>query len=62
MIESLATFFGIIGVDLTPPETFSELIPYLLLVFLGFALIAAIFGLFRYFVSLFINKPRRGGL
>ena len=47
MIQQLAEFFGIIGLDLTPPETFSELIPYLLQVFLAFALVSAIFGMFR---------------
>ncbi len=42
MVEIVAEFFGIIGVDV-PPQTLAELIPYLLHVFVGVALVSAVF-------------------
>ena len=59
MIETLAQFFAIIGLNTTPPQTFSELIPYLLTVFLGFALIAAIFRMFKSFITLLMGRNPR---
>lgn len=44
MAAVVANFFSIIGVDAVPPETLAELIPYLLTVFVGLALV---FGVFR---------------
>lgn len=59
MIEAVAEFFGIIGVDITPPETMSEFIPYFLTVMLAFAMVAAIFRMFRQIVmSLITREPR----
>ena len=43
MAEIVAEFFGIIGVDTVPPETLSELIPYLLTVFVGVVLVSTVF-------------------
>ncbi len=43
MVEIVAEFFGIIGVDAVPPQTLAELIPYLLHVFVGVALVSAVF-------------------
>lgn len=57
MVEQLAQLLGIIGLDITPPETMGELLPYLFMVFLGFALLGAIIRLFRFFASL-IMRPR----
>ena len=39
MAEIIAEFFGIIGVDMVPPTNLAELIPYLLTVFVGVALV-----------------------
>jgi len=39
----VANFFNIIGVDMVPPETLAELIPYLLTVFVGLALVSGVF-------------------
>ena len=39
----VADFFNIIGVDMTPPATMSELIPYILVVVVGLCLVCAIF-------------------
>lgn len=43
MAEIVAEFFGIIGVDAVPPETLAELIPYLLTVLIGVALVSTVF-------------------
>lgn len=43
MAAVVANFFSIIGVDSVPPETLAELIPYLLTVFVGVALVSGVF-------------------
>lgn len=43
MAEIIAEFFGIIGVDMVPPTNLAELIPYLLTVFAGVALVSVVF-------------------
>jgi len=43
MAAVVANFFNIIGVDMVPPETLAELIPYLLTVFVGLALVSGVF-------------------
>lgn len=43
MVAVVANFFSIIGVDAVPPETLVELIPYLLTVFVGLALVSGVF-------------------
>lgn len=43
MAAIVANFFNIIGVDTVPPETLAELIPYLLTVFVGLALVSGVF-------------------
>lgn len=42
MAALVAEFFDIIGVDFIPPSTLAELIPYLLTVFVGVALVSAV--------------------
>lgn len=59
MIDILAQFFGIIGMEITPPETFSELIPYFLQVVLAIGLIVAIFRLFRGIINGLITRNPR---
>lgn len=39
----VAEFFNIIGVDMTPPATMAELIPYILVIFVGLVLVCAVF-------------------
>lgn len=39
----VAEFFNIIGVDMTPPTTMAELIPYILVIFVGLVLVCAVF-------------------
>ena len=43
MAPLVAEFFSVIGVDMLPPDNLSELIPYLLTVFIGVALVSAVF-------------------
>lgn len=43
MAEIIAEFFGVIGVDTVPPDNLAELIPYLLTVLIGVALVSTVF-------------------
>ena len=43
MASVVAEFFGIIGVDMLPPDNLAELIPYLLSVFVSVALVSGVF-------------------
>ena len=43
MAEIVAEFFGVIGEDMIPPDNLAELIPYLLTVFIGVALVSTVF-------------------
>lgn len=45
MASLVAEFFSIVGVDMLPPSTLAELIPYLLTVLVGVALVSAVFGI-----------------
>lgn len=44
MAVAVAEFFQIIGVDAVPPSNMAELIPYLLTVVVGVALVSGVFG------------------
>lgn len=43
MAEIIAEFFGVIGEDMVPPDTLAELIPYLLTILVGVALVSTVF-------------------
>ena len=43
MASVVAEFFGIIGVDMLPPDNLAELIPYLLTVLVGVVLVSTVF-------------------
>lgn len=43
MAAVVSNFFSIVGMDMVPPETLAELIPYLLTVFVGLALVSGVF-------------------
>lgn len=59
MVEVIAQFLGIIGLNITPPTTMAELIPYLLTVAVGIGLVTAIFRLFRSIImGLITRNPR----
>ena len=43
MAEIIAEFSGVIGEDVIPPDNLAELIPYLLTVLIGVALVSTVF-------------------
>lgn len=43
MAEIIAEFFGVIGEDVIPPDNLAELIPYLLTILIGVALVSTVF-------------------
>ena len=59
MVALVAEFFGVIGADLVPPATFSELIPYLLTVFIGLILVVTVFRIFGGIAHIFVSMSRR---
>ena len=58
MAAVVADFFGIIGLDMLPPENLAELIPYLLTVVVGVALVSAVFGVIGKLVEVFFSFRR----
>lgn len=52
----VAEFFGIIGVDVTPPTNMAELIPYLLTVVVGVCLVCSVFGVIGKIAELFFKR------
>lgn len=58
MAELVAEFFSIIGVDPFPPETLAELIPYLLQVVVGVALVSSVFGVIGKLAQLLMDFTR----
>lgn len=58
MAVIVAEFFEIIGVDAVPPSTMAELIPYLLTVAVGVALVSGVFRLIGKLAEIIINYRR----
>lgn len=58
MAALVAEFFQIIGVDSTPPSSMAELIPYLLTVFVGVFLVAAVFAVLGRLGEIVLNFSR----
>lgn len=54
MASVVAEFFGIIGVGSYVPQTLGELIPYLLTVFVGVALVSGVFRVIGRLVELLL--------
>lgn len=55
MVALVAEFFGIIGVDMVPPQNFAELIPYLLQIGVGLVLVLAVFKVVGGLLQIFCN-------
>jgi hypothetical protein len=53
MVQVIAQLCGIIGIDLTPPQTMAEVLPWMLQAVIGLALIWFFFSMVRMFVSQF---------
>lgn len=58
MAALVAEFFGIIGVDMAAPSNLAELIPYLLTVVVGVALVSAVFGVIGKLAEVLLNFRR----
>ena len=58
MADVVSEFFQIIGVDMVPPSNLAELIPYLLQIVVGVALVSGVFGVLGKCVSFFLDFTR----
>ncbi len=58
MAAVVAEFFGIIGVSQIPPENLAELIPYLLTVLVGVALVSGVFRVIGRLAELLMDFRR----
>lgn len=58
MAALVAEFFSIIGVDMVPPSNLAELIPYLLTVVVGVALVSGVFGVIGKLAEVLLNFRR----
>ena len=54
----MAEFFQITGVDIVPPTTMAELIPYLLTVFVAMVLVTAVFRIVAAVAAALVNWRR----
>lgn len=54
----ISEFFQIIGLDMVPPENMAELIPYLLTVLVGVALVSGVFRVIGKLAEVFMNFRR----
>lgn len=59
MAAVIAEFFGIIGVEMTPPTTMAELIPWLLCVIVGVLLVSGVFGIIGKLAETMLTLWRR---
>ena len=58
MAVIVSEFFGIMGVDVTPPTNMAELIPYLLTVVISIALVSGVFRVFGKLADWIMNFRR----
>lgn len=58
MAAVVAEFFAIIGVEVIPPSTMAELIPYLLTVFVGVCLVSVVFFVLGKLAEIILNYTR----
>ncbi len=58
MAVIVAEFFGLVGLDMTPPATLAELIPYLLTFTVGVVLVAGVFRALGALFSIFADWRR----
>lgn len=58
MAVIVSEFFGIVGVDAVPPANMAELIPYLLTVVVGVALVSGVFRVIGKLADIILNFRR----
>lgn len=58
MAELVAEFFQIVGLEAEIPQTLAELIPYLLQIVVGVALVSGVFGVIGKLAQLLMDFTR----
>lgn len=58
MASVVAEFFQITGISMVPPDNLAELIPYLLTVFVGVALVSGVFRVIGRLAELLMDFRR----
>ena len=58
MAAVISEFFMISGIDMTAPATLSELIPWILTIYVGIALASAVFRVFGKLMEVLLNWRR----
>lgn len=58
MAYIISDFFQITGLDIVPPDTLAELIPYLLTVVVGVALVSGVFAVLGRLIDLVLDFTR----
>ena len=58
MAMIVSEFFQLVGLDMTPPESMSELIPYLLVFMVGVTLVSGVFRVIGRLAELLIGWRR----
>ncbi len=58
MAALVAEFFSITGISQVPPETLAELIPYVLTIVIGIALVSAVFGIIGKIAEILMDITR----
>lgn len=58
MAVIVAEFFQIVGVDAVPPSNMAELIPYILTVVVGVALVSGVFRVLGHLAEIIMNWRR----
>lgn len=58
MAVIVAQFFQLIGLDMVPPTNIGELIPYLLVFFIGVVLVCGVFRVLGKFAEIFVSWRR----
>lgn len=54
----VAEFFGLVGLDMVPPATMSELIPYLLVFTVGVVLVSGVFRVLGALIGILVDFRR----
>lgn len=58
MVDVVAEFYQVTGIDQTPPQNLAELIPYILAVVIAVALVSGVFGIIGKLADLILNIRR----
>ena len=58
MADLIAEFFLINGLDIVPPQTLGELIPYCMTIFVGVALVSGVFAVLGKLVVVVLDFTR----